>query len=95
MFTSQHFSLNESELRNVLSDFGDEKGATAAFRAALKRAESKIVEELLSVDSARVDLLRGAALILHDISAILDRQISAEVARRRKPDQPADRRFEV
>jgi hypothetical protein len=95
MFTSNHFELNENELRAVVTDFGNENSGVKALRAALKRSFELLSLQALMAEDDKIHLYRGAALFLHDTSAILDGQISAEVARRRKPDQPVDKRFEV
>ena len=95
MFTSNHFSLKEEELRAIVSDFGDEKSGVKALRAALKRSFQLLSLQALTAEDDKIHVYRGAAMFLHDIDAMLDSQISAEVARRRNPDQPVDRRYEV
>lgn len=95
MFTTNHFELTPAQLRDVVNDLGDEKSATVAITDALKEASSKIAHLAIQEEGGRVDMLRGAALVLFDILRIIETQISAEGSRRRNPPDTTDRRYEV
>lgn len=96
MFTTNHFQLTYDQLRSVVNDVGDEKSATVALIDAMREASSRIAHLAIQEEGGRVDMLRGAALVLFDILRIIDTQLSAEKERRRNPPDPVvDRRYEV
>ena len=95
MFTTNHFELTPKQLGDVINDLGDERSAAVAITDALQSAFNKISILALQEEGGRVDLLRGAALILFDILHIIETQVSAEGARRRNPSPTTDRRYEV
>jgi|WetSurMetagenome_2_1015567.scaffolds.fasta_scaffold90971_4 hypothetical protein len=93
MFTTAHFELTQEELRDVINEFGQEKDGVAALRSAFRRTYNTLVVHMLSADHKQLDILRGAALFLHDTNHILEDQINLARAMQGKPKVPLDRSF--
>jgi hypothetical protein len=91
MFTSNHFELTYHELRDVMSN----TTGVAALRAAMHRTLERLMTQVLQIESSRLDLYRGAALILYDIENLLEGLILAEKAKVGKGDPPENKIYEV
>jgi hypothetical protein len=95
MFTTSQFFFKEDEGRALAGEFTEEKSGVRAIRSAMKRAYDSILSDILKPEVPNVDILRGAALILHDMEIILEEQIRCELLRRKTGEAPVDRRFEI